>query len=70
VDYGNRGVALIIRAFGRWVRIGVAVGSPPGSNIGWWGQRIPGGFSTINYRVGKRYSGPCLTLWVHTKPLP
>lgn len=69
LDYGNRGAALVVRLFGRWVRLGVAVGSPPGSHIGFWRSRMGSGMAGWNLRVGKRYIGPCVTAWVHTRPL-
>jgi hypothetical protein len=70
VDYGNRGGDLIVEMFGRWVRFALYVGSPPGSHIGFW--RTRGGFTGemqgLNLRIGRRYIGPCLTVFVHTRP--
>lgn len=67
IDYGNRGADLVVEAFGRWVRFGVAAGSPPGSHIGFWGQWRGVDFKTANFRVGRRIIGPCVTVWVHTR---
>ena len=52
---------------GRWFRLFAAYGTPPGSHIGFWRTRY-GTLSGWNLRVGKRYSGPCLTLLAHTRP--
>lgn len=55
---------------GRWVRLAAYFGTPPGSHIGLW--RTRGGYSGalqgLNLRVGRRYVGPCLTVFVHTRP--
>ena len=68
----QRGGDIVIRTRRRWLRLAVYYGTPPGSHIGFW--RTRGGFSGSlrgwNLRVGKRYSGPCLTAFVHTKPAP
>ena len=58
---------LRIETPGRWVRGGLFWGMPPGSHIGFWRTRL-GDFHGWNFRVGKRYSGPCLTALVHTAP--
>lgn len=58
-----------ITACGRWVRFAAYLGTPPGSHIGLW--RTGGGYSGslqgINLRVGRRYLGPCLTVFAHTR---
>lgn len=64
-DYGNRGADLSIDTLGRWVRICVAIGTPPGSHIGLW--RTNGyGLRGLNLRIGRRIAGPCLTVFIHT----
>jgi hypothetical protein len=50
---------------GRWFRIALIYGTPPGSHIGYWRTRWCG-LNGINLRVGRRYVGPCLTLMLHT----
>jgi hypothetical protein len=67
IDYGNRGGDLVIEWFGRWLRFAVYVGSPPGSHIGFW-RTCVGTMRGINLRVGRRYIGPCVTVFVHTRP--
>lgn len=66
VDYGNRGGDIVVEMFGRWMRFALYVGSPPGSHIGLWRTKW-GELSGINLRVGRRYIGPCVTLFVHTR---
>lgn len=50
-----------------WGRVMLAYGAPPGSRIGVWITR--GGFTGrlrgINVRVGRRYTGPCVTALAH-----
>jgi hypothetical protein len=62
VDYD-----IVFEAFGRWVRFALYFGSPPGSHIGLW-RTGWGELSGINLRIGRRYIGPCLTVFVHTRP--
>lgn len=64
----NRGGDLVVRLFGRWVRFAAYYGTPPGSHIGVWRTRM-GEMVGINLRVGRRYVGPTLTTFVHTRPL-
>lgn len=66
VDYGQRGGDVVVTAFGRWIRVALYIGSPPGSNIGIWRTRA-GELTGVNVRVGRRYIGPCLTAFVHTR---
>jgi len=51
----------------RWARVGAFWGTPPGSHIGLWRTRMRS-VHGWNYRVGRRYRGPCLTLLAHTRP--
>lgn len=67
VDHGNYGGDVVIEAFGHWVRLALYYGSPPGSHIGLWRTRA-GAVRGVNLRVGRRYTGPALTLLVHTRP--
>lgn len=66
----QRGGDIRIETRRRWLRLAVYYGTPPGSRIGFW--RTGGGFSGSlrgwNVRVGRRYVGPCLTVFVHTHP--
>ncbi|MFG2059681.1 hypothetical protein ACGFI9_37285 [Micromonospora sp. NPDC048930] len=63
----QRGGDIVIRTRRRWLRLAVYYGTPPGSHIGFW--RTKGhGLRGWNLRLGKRYAGPCLTAFVHTKP--
>lgn len=66
VDYGNVGGDLVIEAFGRWVRFAVYAGSPAGSHIGLWRTRW-GALRGLNFRIGRRCIGPCMTIFVHTR---
>ena len=50
----------------RWRRLGAFWGPPPGSHIGLW--RTNWGVRGWNFRVGRRYIGPCLTLLAHGRP--
>lgn len=52
--------------FDRWWRIALFYGQPPGSHIGLWRTRVDG-LEGINLRIGRRYTGPCLTLFIHTR---
>jgi hypothetical protein len=67
IDYGNRGGDLVVEWFGRWQRFALYVGSPPGSHIGFWRTRVDT-MRGVNLRIGRRYTGPCLTVFVHTRP--
>lgn len=51
----------------RWVRFAAYYGTPPGSYIGFWRTRVDD-FRGLNLRLGRRFSGPCLTMFVHTRP--
>ncbi|MCX5066631.1 hypothetical protein OOJ91_12155 [Micromonospora lupini] len=61
---------VVIRTGRRWLRLAAYYGTPPGSHIGFWRTRggFSGGIHGWNLRVGKRYIGPCLTAFVHTRP--
>lgn len=63
----QRGGDVVIQTRRRWLRLAVYLGTPPGSHIGFWRTRW-GGLRGWNLRVGKRYVGPCLTVFVHTHP--
>lgn len=52
----------------RWVRAALIAGTPPGSNIGFWRTRM-GAMRGWNFRVGRRYRGPCVTALLHTSTL-
>lgn len=52
--------------FDRWWRAALYFGQPPGSHIGLWRTRTDG-LQGINLRVGHRYIGPCLTVFIHTR---
>lgn len=60
----NRGGDVVVEAFGRWVRVALYVGTPPGSHIGIW-RTSWGELKGLNVRVGRRYVGPCVTAFVH-----
>lgn len=55
-NHGNFDSGLKFTLFGRWYRFGLFIGSPPGSNMGYW--RTKGGFSGTsqgwNYRFRVR----------------
>jgi hypothetical protein len=57
----------VVDLLGRWVRFAVYYGTPPGSHIGVWRTHW-GDLRGLNVRIGRRYVGPCLTAFVHTKP--
>jgi hypothetical protein len=63
---GQLGGDVVITLGRRWVRFAAYAGSPPGSHIGLWRTRW-GGLRGVNLRLGRRYVGPCLTLFIHTK---
>jgi hypothetical protein len=67
-DYGQRGGDIVVETFGRWIRGALYVGTPPGSHIGLWRTRT-GTVGGLNLRVGRRYIGPCLTVFIHTRSL-
>lgn len=52
--------------FGYWLRLAMFYGQPPGSHIGLWRTRF-GTLRGLNLRIGRRYIGPCLTLFMHTR---
>lgn len=58
---------VVLTGLGRWVRGAVYLGTPPGSHIGLWRTQY-GPLQGLNLRVGRQYLGPCLTLFVHTRP--
>lgn len=62
----QRGGDVVVRTDRRWLRFVVYVGTPPGSRIGFW-RTWAYGLRGWNVRVGKRYVGPCLTAFVHTR---
>jgi hypothetical protein len=59
--------AMAVDLFGRWFRLGIFYGEPPGSRIGFWRTRCDE-LHGWNYRIGKQYTGPCLTALLHTRP--
>lgn len=61
------GVFVVVQRPTRWWRAALILGTPPGSHIGLWRTRW-GELRGINYRIGRRYIGPCLTVFLHTKP--
>jgi len=63
----NRGGDLVIETASRWVRFAVYWGTPPGSHIWLW-RTSWGELKGLNLRIGRRYVGPCLTMFVHTHP--
>lgn len=67
----QRGGDVIIRTGRRWLRLAAYYGSPPGSHIGFWRTRggLSGSLRGWNLRIGKRYVGPCLTAFAHTRRL-
>ncbi|MFY1595464.1 hypothetical protein [Micromonospora sp. WMMD737] len=65
----QHGGDIVIKTTGRWLRLAVYYGTPPGSHIGFWRTRY-GTLRGWNLRLGKRYVGPCLTAFVHTRELP
>jgi hypothetical protein len=58
---------IVVTVLRRWIRFAAYYGEPPGSHIGFWRTRW-GTLSGWNLRVGRRYVGPCLTVFVHTHP--
>lgn len=68
-DLGQLGGDVVITVGRRWIRLAAYAGSPPGSHMGWWVTRggFYGGLYGVNYRVGRHWPGPCLTLFVHTQ---
>lgn len=58
---------LVIETLGRWVRFAAYYGTPPGSHIGLWRTSVDD-LRGLNLRIGRRYRGPCLTVFVHTHP--
>lgn len=64
---GNRGGDLVIEIGPRWFRFAAYFGTPPGSHIGYWRTRVED-MRGVNLRLGRRYTGPCLTLFIHTRP--
>ena len=48
----------------QWIRLGVFYGTPPGSHIGLWRTRYDDLYGW-NLRIGRRYTGPCVTLVLH-----
>lgn len=62
----QRGGDVVVESRSRRLRLGAYYGEPPGSHIGYWRTRM-GAMRGWNLRVGKRYSGPCLTLFLHTE---
>lgn len=63
----QKGGDLVVEVLGRWVRFALYVGTPPGSHIGLWRTNW-GYLKGVNLRIGKRYVGPCVTVFVHTMP--
>ncbi len=68
IDYGNRGGDAVLKAFGWWIRLAIYAGSPPGSHIGLWRTRWDT-MRGINLRIGRRTIGPCVTMFIHVRPL-
>lgn len=62
----NAGGDIKIEGSRRWVRLAAYWGEPPGSHIGLW-HTDTGTVHGWNLRIGRRYIGPCLTLFVHTR---
>lgn len=60
----QRGGDVVITAGKRWLRVALYIGSPPGSHIGFWRTRI-GPMRGLNLRIGRRYVGPCVTVFAH-----
>lgn len=58
-------VRMTSRRRGFW-RFSVYWGTPPGSHIGLW-RTVTGDVRGLNLRVGRRITGPCLTLLTHWK---
>ena len=59
-------INLVIEYCGHWFRLFAAYGIPPGSNIGLWHTSM-GEVHGWNFRVGRRLTGPCLTVLAHTR---
>ena len=66
----QRGGDLVVETRRRWIRFAAYYGQPPGSHIGLWRTRsgFSGAMKGLNLRIGKRYVGPTLTVFVHTRP--
>lgn len=60
------GVNVVLTTRGRWLRFAVFYGTPPGSHIGVWRTRVDD-LRGVNVRVGRRITGPTLTLLVHAR---
>lgn len=61
----QRGGSIMFRSSRRWwIRLAAYYGRPPGSHIGLWRTRVDPLYG-LNLRIGKRYVGPCLTMFVH-----
>lgn len=61
---GGSGLNIVIATRHRWLRFAAFYGVPPGSRIGLWQTRV-GDLRGLNFRIGRRYVGPTLTLLVH-----
>lgn len=68
-DLGQLGGDIVIVVGRRWIRLAAYAGTPPGGHMGWWRTDggYPGSLRGVNYRCGRAYRGPCLTLFVHTR---
>lgn len=64
---GNKGLGVRLRSLrtGGFWRIAAYWGTPPGSHIGFWRTRYDGVLRGLNYRIGRRYVGPTLTMFMH-----
>ncbi len=60
----NRGGDLVIRTRHLRMRLAAYYGTPPGSHVGLW-RTHSGELYGVNLRIGRRYTGPCLTVFVH-----
>jgi hypothetical protein len=66
-DVDQLGLDVRAVALGRHVRLAGYLGTPPGSKIGFWRTSIDD-LRGVNFRLGRQYTGPCLTLLLHTRP--
>jgi hypothetical protein len=64
---GNNGGDVVLETSRRWYRLAAYFGTPPGSHIGVWRTRCDD-LRGVNVRFGRRVAGPCLTVFVHTRP--